>query len=278
MLDAIIWSAALLIIHLSILGWQVFGHNKEYYPLTQDYIVSSIPEAFPNIRFIIFPFILFMGHMILQYFWSIREIKSKTSPDSVYTSFQTFFILAVPMTIGGRMAYNLFGWFGGREWAVFYTFYDLIFILLMTIFHEMYPLLVRARILKPVNLIPAAKTQTGGYESLKQKIGDLMVNEKPWLDESFQLETLAQMLKVHRNQASSLINECYNCSFPEFLHNFRIEEAKVYLKNHNNIKASLIGFEVGYKSVSAFYDAFQKRTGMSPQQYREKIEKSIPEL
>jgi len=273
MRDAIIWSFALLIIHLSVLSWQVFGLNQDYHSMTQEYIAYSIPEAFPHIGFIIFPFCLFLGQMILQYIWSWREIRSSSRAESSYTSFQTFFILAVPITMGGRLAYNIFGWVGGREWAVFYTFYDLIFILLMTIFHETYPLLIRAGILKPVNLSSGTKTKITSYDLLKQKIADLMKNEKPYLNESFHLDTLAQMLYVHRNTISSLINECYNCSFPEFLHNYRVEEAKLYLINHHNIKASLVGFEVGYKSVSAFYEAFQKRTGMSPQQYRDKFTK-----
>lgn len=60
-------------------------------------------------------------------------------------------------------------------------------------------------------------------------------------------------------------------NFSSFLHSYRIKEAKYLLETYPEKKISDIGFEVGYKSLSNFYDAFKRVLKITASEYRNRI-------
>ena len=59
-------------------------------------------------------------------------------------------------------------------------------------------------------------------------------------------------------------------SFTNYVHSFRIKEAKTYLSNPEFSSYTMvsIGLEAGFNSRSAFFDVFKKETGKTPLQYK----------
>jgi AraC-like DNA-binding protein len=103
-----------------------------------------------------------------------------------------------------------------------------------------------------------------------KKLDYLVENEKIYLDENISLQSLAGKLNIPSYQLSQLLNEKMNQSFPDFINSYRIEEAKEILTGPvgDEKKNVTVAFDVGFNSVAAFYRAFKKFTGMTPQQYK----------
>ena len=106
--------------------------------------------------------------------------------------------------------------------------------------------------------------QTEILKKLKYK----MENDKSFLQPDFSLPELASQLKLSVHQLSQAINDGLGKTFFEMTAEYRIEEAKVLLKQKANIKVEEIAEEVGYNSKSSFNTAFKKITGMTPSEWR----------
>ncbi len=98
----------------------------------------------------------------------------------------------------------------------------------------------------------------------------LMEDDKVYLDPDLTLKKLAGMLRIHNNQLSRIINERFGVSFNDFVNRFRIEEARIMLKDPALSRKNIleIGFMAGFYSKSTFNGAFRKFTGTTPSKYR----------
>ena len=85
-------------------------------------------------------------------------------------------------------------------------------------------------------------------------------------------DKVAEILGTNRTYLSRIINEQSKLSFTHYVNRFRIEEAIRLLSDPNNetpLKA--ISTELGFNSISTFYNLFQSSVGMTPSQYRNKV-------
>lgn len=102
------------------------------------------------------------------------------------------------------------------------------------------------------------------------KLNQIMASQKPYLDASFSLPTLAKMLAVSPHHLSQILNEKLGQSFFDFTATYRITEAQQLLRTSENahIKIEEIAEMVGYNSKSAFNTSFKKIVGQTPSQFR----------
>ncbi|WP_411823397.1 helix-turn-helix domain-containing protein [Leptospira sp. 'Mane'] len=105
-------------------------------------------------------------------------------------------------------------------------------------------------------------------EDLQTRLNHLMDVEKIYLDEELSLEVLAEKLDLHPRQLSEFLNGRMNITFNSYVHKYRINEAKKILLEFPDKNVSDVGFHVGYKSLSSFYEAFKKDTGMTASELR----------
>lgn len=105
---------------------------------------------------------------------------------------------------------------------------------------------------------------------LKEKITDLMLNEKPYLDSTLSLPKLAQKLQISTHELSYLINTGFEDNFFNFVNRYRIEESKRILMTPQYQHLSMVGiaFEAGFNSKTAFNTAFKKMVGVSPTEFQ----------
>lgn len=99
-----------------------------------------------------------------------------------------------------------------------------------------------------------------------------MEHAKPYLKSELTLSELAHDLNINTRYLSQVINEKRSQNFMDFINSYRIDLAKELLekKSHQHFTVLAIAQEVGFKSRSAFYEAFRKQTGTTPASYRKK--------
>lgn len=105
---------------------------------------------------------------------------------------------------------------------------------------------------------------------LFEKLVDHIEIHKSYLDPDLKLSSLAHALSTNLNYLSKAINNVANKTFNDFINFYRIEHAKKMLLNEAFSKYTIsgIGRESGFKSKSAFYNAFKKYTTLSPTAYK----------
>lgn len=102
------------------------------------------------------------------------------------------------------------------------------------------------------------------------RLEEYMKTEKPFLDSSFSLPSLAKKLGLSTHHLSQILNDELRQSFFDFTASYRIAEAQELLRSadHMHIKIEEIGQMTGYNSKSAFNTSFRKITGVTPSEYR----------
>jgi AraC-like DNA-binding protein len=171
---------------------------------------------------------------------------------------------------------------------VFFLYFILIYLRLMTISNDYligyamvffvgivsYFSFMQPNIFSGTIKIPFVKYRNNGLLSsvaleMKDKLTSLMENEKLYLDSSLTLDVLAEHLNLSRHHTSQLINEHFQVNFFEFVNRYRIAEAIRLLQDKNNdLNVNEIIYAVGFNNRTSFYNAFRKKTGVSPKSYR----------
>jgi|GEM_PF-2289009 Response regulator containing CheY-like receiver domain and AraC-type DNA-binding domain len=108
---------------------------------------------------------------------------------------------------------------------------------------------------------------------LKEKLEDLMTNQKLYLKHELRLDDIAELLNISRHHASQVINENFNMNFYDFVNAYRIEEAKKILLSgfeSNSDSISDLAYQCGFNNRVSFYKAFKKITQTTPTEFMNK--------
>jgi len=110
-------------------------------------------------------------------------------------------------------------------------------------------------------------------EKLVEKLLAFLTTDKPYLEAELTIAELAERVDIPAHYLSQIINEKLDCSFLDFINEYRVEEAKEKLRdeNYENYTIISVAYEVGFNSKSAFYNAFRKFTGRTPSQFRKSV-------
>ena len=86
----------------------------------------------------------------------------------------------------------------------------------------------------------------------------IMREEKIYKDNFITKDKVAEILGTNRTYLSRIINEQSKLSFTHYVNRFRIEEAIRLLSDPNNeTPMKAISAELGFNSISTFYNLFQ---------------------
>lgn len=102
-----------------------------------------------------------------------------------------------------------------------------------------------------------------------QKLQQLISEKQPFLQANLSLRSLAQMLNIHPNKLSELLNDKIGKNFSEFINHYRVETFKKLAKMPQNSHLSLLGlaYESGFNSKTSFNTFFKKEMGITPKAY-----------
>ena len=103
-----------------------------------------------------------------------------------------------------------------------------------------------------------------------EKLIDYMAKSKPYRDENCSLRTLADQTNIAEHQLSQLLNMHSGISFADFVNEYRLKEAVVYLQDKSKVRKTIdtIAIECGFGSRSSFYRAFKKVYHTTPAAYQ----------
>ena len=101
------------------------------------------------------------------------------------------------------------------------------------------------------------------------KVSEYM-EQKPYLENDFNLDTLSESLKIPKHILSHLFSHKLNQSFPEFINKFRVEESKILLKDprYDHQTIASVAYDCGFNSLSSFNNAFKRFEKKTPSQFR----------
>lgn len=107
------------------------------------------------------------------------------------------------------------------------------------------------------------------------KIEELMEKEQIYKMTDLTLDKIAEMLKTNRTYVSKVINKYAATSFYGYLNYLRVKEAvRILSTEGDNTPLKELSVNLGYKSISTFYQAFQKETGCPPSKFREQLRRN----
>ncbi|MBR1548732.1 MAG: AraC family transcriptional regulator, partial [Prevotella sp.] len=108
-------------------------------------------------------------------------------------------------------------------------------------------------------------------DSLIYRIQQLLSTADVICQPEFTLQKLAKMADSNTTYASQAINEHYGTSFSNVLAGMRIREACRRMsdesEHYRNITIEAIATSVGFKSRTAFTNAFKREVGLMPSEY-----------
>lgn len=109
---------------------------------------------------------------------------------------------------------------------------------------------------------------------LKNRLHEVLKNQRPYTNESLTLATLAKLLPTTDRKLSALLNHYLNTSFYDLVNTYRVQEVKEKMKlpNYNKLTLLAIAFEAGFNSKTSFNRIFKKETGLSPTAYKKSLE------
>jgi len=93
---------------------------------------------------------------------------------------------------------------------------------------------------------------------------------KPYLNPSLNIDTLAEQLNIPALKISTVLNHHLGQHFFDFINSYRVKEAADILSLKSNKQKAILEIllEVGFNSKSSFNTAFKKHLAMTPSQYR----------
>jgi AraC-like DNA-binding protein len=102
----------------------------------------------------------------------------------------------------------------------------------------------------------------------------LMEEDQIFKNKNFTVEELARMSKTPKYLVAQLINMLYGMSFPEYVNQYRVAEAKRLMRIPENRRYNIevLAQMSGFNSRSTFYSTFKQHVGVTPAQYIKKLE------
>lgn len=103
-----------------------------------------------------------------------------------------------------------------------------------------------------------------------ERIQTYVESERPYLNPTLTLRSLAEQVDFHPNQLSWLLNDSIGQNFNQFINKKRIEHFKQLVLDPDNSHISFIGlaYESGFNSKTVFNTAFKKEVGMTPKEFK----------
>ena len=105
-------------------------------------------------------------------------------------------------------------------------------------------------------------------DELLLRLNRILEEDHVYRDETLTLNGMAKRLDITGHQLSELLNARLNVNFRQLMVNYRLREAERMLLESPEESVVNAGLKSGFNSKSAFHDAFKKKHGMTPAEFR----------
>ena len=103
---------------------------------------------------------------------------------------------------------------------------------------------------------------------LMQRICQVMEQQQLFMNPNLKITDLATALGTNRSAISNCINSQRNCSFPQFVNNYRVAYAQELLRSQPDIKIAEVCVKSGFSGEASFYRIFKAITGTTPSAWK----------
>ncbi len=130
----------------------------------------------------------------------------------------------------------------------------------------------------PLQIKPQSKSHEGldlkQIQDLSQKLEEIMVRQKIYLDHQLTLVDLAKTLGISTNKMSWLLNNIHKMSFYDYVNKYRVEAfiEKIHNGEHRHHTLLALSIDSGFNSKSTFNRAFKMFVNDTPREYVKKTE------
>lgn len=109
-------------------------------------------------------------------------------------------------------------------------------------------------------------------EDISARATAFLETNDAFLDPDISLQKVASSVGVTRNQLSYVLNNLMQCSFYDWVNSRRVGYVLEKMKRRDiPFSVVTIALEAGFNSISGFYAAFKKQTGVTPSAYRKTL-------
>jgi len=100
-------------------------------------------------------------------------------------------------------------------------------------------------------------------------------NNKPYLDRDLNIQELSVMTKIPRHHITQILNEKHRKNFFTFINEYRVKEVieRFSEPKYRNYNILSIALDSGFNSKATFNSIFKNMTGLTPSEYRDKMQK-----
>ena len=110
--------------------------------------------------------------------------------------------------------------------------------------------------------------KTAANEELMQRIHQIVVEEKQFLNSELTVQSLARQMDIHRNYISSCVNDQKGCNFTQYVNAYRVEYAKQLMLQHPDLKMNAIALDSGFANDTSFFRTFRAFTDQTPSDWK----------
>ena len=105
--------------------------------------------------------------------------------------------------------------------------------------------------------------------TIASQIKQFFSQDEPFLDPDLSLTTVSEHLGHTRNQVSFVLNKVLNQTFYDLINQHRVQHVIQQMSSVETRRSILeMAINAGFNSMSGFYNAFKRQTGMSPVQFQ----------
>ncbi len=113
----------------------------------------------------------------------------------------------------------------------------------------------------------------GALAAVEKKLDDLMTADKLYTKGDLKLQDLSDMMGISANDISQTVNVRKKMKFTDYLNDLRVAEAVelMHSEKYKSDKLLAVAIDSGFNNKTSFLNAFKKKHGISPSQYRRQI-------
>lgn len=147
-------------------------------------------------------------------------------------------------------------------------------ILFIAYYGMLYPEALQIKSLQSIQKYAQSKLSSTDLEALKQKLEHIMVQKKPYLNNSLLKAEVAELMEISNPELARVLNESIGMNFFEFINYYRIKEFLELAKTDKAKSMTFFGLaqEAGFNSKTTFYKSFKALMGSSPSEYLKGME------
>ena len=119
---------------------------------------------------------------------------------------------------------------------------------------------------RPKNSTTAQRLTKQQIELLKDRVELIIGQQKPYLDPTLNLQTLADSVGINTHELSLVLNQGFGMNFYAYINNLRAEEAVKLLESRQYGRGDMeaIAIRSGFNSRTTFYASIKKLKGKTP--------------